>query len=367
MKKFLSLRWLFIIPGVVAYLLNQYAQNHPDWAEQYSRTVYPMVSDAVGFLPSLVKFSVSEWLAVAVLLFWLLYIGYYLRQVVISKGDRGLVVYRASLGVVAMASVIYFCFTLLGGLNYYRDSFLSYTPYHEETYSEEELVKLCQSLADEMGQARERLGEDHDPRLQASADFSYYAQQSVVSMQLLAKQYPILARSFYSTPKPVVMSKLMSRAGIMGIFIPFTLESDINADLPVSMIPVTMTHELAHQCGFMYEDEANFIAYLACRKQDDPMIRYSGLFQAFDYSISALANVDAQKALAITTSLPEQVRQDMIARDQYWAKYEGIVSDVSNNVNDAYLKANNQTDGVSSYHKMVNLLLAEQRYKWSAS
>ncbi|UYO61155.1 DUF3810 domain-containing protein [Acetobacterium wieringae] len=364
MKKFLSLRWLVILPGVVAYLLNQYAQYHPNWAEQYSRTAYPIVSNAVGFLPSLVKFSVSEWLAVAVLLFLPVYLGYYLHQVIISKGDRGMAVYRASLGIVAMASVIYFCFTLLGGLNYYRDSFLAYTPYHEETYSEEELVKLCQSLADEMGQTRERLDEDHDFRLRAPDDFYYYAQQSVLSIQLLAKQYPVLERSFYSTPKPVVMSKLMSRAGIMGIFIPFTLESDINADLPVSMIPATMTHELAHQCGFMYEDEANFISYLACRQQDDPMIRYSGLFQAFDYSISALAKVDAQKALAIISSLPEQVRQDMIERDQYWAKYEGTISKVSRNVNDAYLKANNQTDGVSSYHKMVNLLLAEQRYKW---
>ncbi|TYC84905.1 DUF3810 domain-containing protein [Acetobacterium wieringae] len=38
------------------------------------------------------------------------------------------------------------------------------------------------------------------------------------------------------------------------------------------MIPATMTHELAYQCGFMYEDEDNFIAYLACRQQDDPII-----------------------------------------------------------------------------------------------
>ncbi|WP_341408277.1 DUF3810 family protein [Acetobacterium bakii] len=36
-------------------------------------------------------------------------------------------------------------------------------------------------------------------------------------------------------------------------------------------------------------------------------------------------------------------------------------------INDAYLKANNQTDGVNSYGKMVNLLLAEQRYKLSST
>ncbi|MHC6144952.1 DUF3810 family protein, partial [Bacillus velezensis] len=42
-------------------------------------------------------------------------------------------------------------------------------------------------------------------------------------------------------------------------------------------------------------------------------------------------------------------------------KYEGVISSISRNVNDVYLKANNQTDGLNSYSDMVNLLLAEQR------
>ena len=60
MKKFLFKRLLFILLGVVAYILTKYAQNHQDWAEQYSRSVYPFLSNIVGFLPSFVKFSVTE-------------------------------------------------------------------------------------------------------------------------------------------------------------------------------------------------------------------------------------------------------------------------------------------------------------------
>ncbi|MGV8907068.1 MAG: DUF3810 family protein [Acetobacterium sp.] len=137
--------------------------------------------------------------------------------------------------------------------------------------------------------------------------------------------------------------------------------------MPVFMIPAAMTHELAHQCGFMQEDETGYISYLACAQQDEPMTLYSGLFLAFDHSISALEKVDPDKALAIRTSLSQKVQHDMIQNEQYWGKYEGIISNISRRVNDVYLKANNQTDGVNSYNKMVILLLAEQRCKLTLS
>ncbi|WP_276929276.1 DUF3810 family protein, partial [Herbinix luporum] len=48
--------------------------------------------------------------------------------------------------------------------------------------------------------------------------------------------------------------------------------------------------------------------------------------------------------------------------NEYWAKYEDtVVSTVSNKINDTYLKANAQSDGVKSYGRMVDLLLAKYR------
>ena len=42
-------------------------------------------------------------------------------------------------------------------------------------------------------------------------------------------------------------------------------------------------------------------------------------------------------------------------------QYEGPIQDISNAANDTYLKANDQADGMRSYGRMVDLLLAEQR------
>lgn len=385
MKKFLLKRMLCIPLGIVALIATWYARANPEWTEQvFSRSVYPALSSAVGFLPSLVSFSVAEWVAVLFLLFCLGYIAYYVRKIVkgeggrsvpstqgeaakASSGGRGMIAYRGIMGAVAICCVVYFLFTFLCGLNYYRYTFTSYTGYDVEQSEQgteerrDELVQLCTTLADGMGQAREELGSDTDLYTADPGDFERYAHESVSAIEELAEQYPVLDRPLYSPPKPVLMSGLLSDMDIGGIFVPFTMESNINVDGPFFTIPSTMAHELAHQCGFMREDEANFIAYLACKESDDPLMRYSGYLLAFDRSLAALRKVDPEAASAIKASLPEAVLHDMAQREHFWAEHEGIVSDVSNAVNDTYLKANNQTHGVQSYGRMVELLLAEQR------
>ena len=160
---------------------------------------------------------------------------------------------------------------------------------------------------------------------------------------------------------------VVSYANIGGMFFPFTMESNINVDNPFFMVPWTMAHELAHQCGFMREDEANFIAYLACKESDDALMRYSGLLLAYDNAMGALRSADPERAAEIASGLAEPVRRDLAERAEHWAQYEGPVQDVSNAANDAYLKANNQSDGMQSYGRMVDLLLAEQRAEENGS
>ena len=57
----------------------------------------------------------------------------------------------------------------------------------------------------------------------------------------------------------------------------------------------------------------------------------------------------------------EDVRRDMEFSRNYWKQFETKVADLANKVNDTYLKANNQHDGVRSYGRMVDLLLAYYR------
>jgi hypothetical protein len=153
----------------------------------------------------------------------------------------------------------------------------------------------------------------------------------------------------------------MSHADILGVFFPLTMESNINVDAPFFLLPAAMVHELAHQSGFIREDEANFISYLACKQSDEPIFLYSGLFLAFRYSIFALKEVNPEFSSEVMSSLSHAVLRDIAQNEQYLTQYKGIISNVSNTINDTYLKANNQSDGVNSYGRIVDLLLAEQR------
>lgn len=366
-RKLLLKRMLLIPFGIVAGIATVYAQNNSTWAEWYAQSVYPALSSVVGFLPSPVEFSVAEWFVALFVLPCLGYLGYYVRTFVVSKGERAMVVYRGAMGVLAICCTMYFAFTALCGLNYHRYTFASYTRYDIEQADadpqqrQEELVQLTASLADELGEVRTQLGDDVDIYVVESGEFEHYAQESVTAMQRLSEQYPVLERPLYSPPKPVLASQLMSYSNIAGMFFPFTVESNINVDGPFFTIPATMAHELAHQCGFMREDEANFISYLACKQSDDALMRYSGLLLAYDQAASALRKVDPEAASEIASGLSSAVRHDMMQRAEFWSRYEGVVACASTAANDAYLKANRQSDGVRSYGRMVDLLLAEQR------
>lgn len=366
-RKFFLKRMLFIPFGIIAGVATACARSNPAWAEWYALAVYPALSSIVGFLPSLVEFSVAEWFVVLFILLSLGYLGYQVRKVVVSKGERGRAAYRGAMGALAICCGMYFAFTVLCGLNYYRYTFSSYTGYDRQQAGadpqqrQDELVQLTASLADDLGEVRAQLGDDVDLYDSEPGEFERYAQESVTAMRKLSEQYPVLERPLYSPPKPVLASQLMSYANIAGMFFPFTVESNINVDGPFFTIPATMAHELAHQCGFMREDEANFISYLACKQSDDALMRYSGLLLAYDQAASALRKADPEAASEIASGLSAAVRRDMVQRAEFWSRYEGVIARASTAANDAYLKANRQSDGVQSYGRMVDLLLAERR------
>ena len=51
-----------------------------------------------------------------------------------------------------------------------------------------------------------------------------------------------------------------------------------------------------------------------------------------------------------------------MAKEAYWHKYDNrVITTLSDKLNDTYLKVNNQTDGVKSYGRMLDLLLAQYK------
>ena len=173
----------------------------------------------------------------------------------------------------------------------------------------------------------------------------------------LGQSYPQLD-GYYPYPKPLINSRLLSVQQLCGIYSPFTIEANYNREMPYYNIPHTICHELSHLKGFMREDEANFIGYLACIGSDSPDFRYSGYLTGWVYAGNALAKADPESYYDLYTKLSPQAARDLDWNNQFWERFDGPVADASTQMNDRYLKAHSQEDGVRSYGRMVDLMLA---------
>lgn len=357
------LRLWLLTPGILALALTMLARANPDACEHiFSRGVYPW-SRAYG--ATCRRSSASRWHSGSSLL--LLYqlhgmLIYYIVRIIGRGGERLRYLYRMVTSFLAVLSIAFFLYAMLCGLNYYRLTFAQNEGFDVRESTTQELVDLCSELTVELNATRAEIGGDMQAHIDERGGFAGYAVRSIDEMKVLAEQYTTLERPVYSQPKPVTFfSWLMSYGDITGMYFAFTVESNINTLPPFYTIPATMGHELAHQCGYMREDEANFIAHLACKQSGDPLIRYSGYSLAYSYAISALARVDENAARQVATGLSDAVRADRMENAEFWAQYEGAFRTFAQQANDAYLKANDQSDGVRSYGRMVDLLLAERR------
>lgn len=99
----------------------------------------------------------------------------------------------------------------------------------------------------------------------------------------------------------------------------------------------------------------------ACVGSDSPYSRYSGYAAGFLYVNNALFRQRPGEALKLYGELPKEVLADFRENSRFWKRYEGRIAEASTKINDTYLKANSQADGVKSYGQVVDLLLAYYR------
>jgi hypothetical protein len=159
--------------------------------------------------------------------------------------------------------------------------------------------------------------------------------------------------------KGLALSIVQSYMGISGIYIPWFAEANVNTDTPPQNLPATVAHELAHRQGAAREEEANFWGIMACMNSGDPNVEYSGAFLAYTYLSNALADADFIAWVELWEGLNDEVREDLFGVREHYEQYEGPINDLSEAINDSYLKAMQQEEGVKSYGRVVDLLVAE--------
>lgn len=175
--------------------------------------------------------------------------------------------------------------------------------------------------------------------------------------KVLEGQYDAID-TFYSRPKQVILSEPWTYTHIAGVYTFFTGESNINVNFPDYTLPFTTAHEMAHQRGISREDEANFVAFLACAASDDPYIRYSGYQNLYEYVRSALYSADKDAYSAVRGKEDIRVQYESYSYSLFFDKYrENVVANVSGTINNSYLQSQG-TVGTKSYGMVVDLACA---------
>ena len=183
-------------------------------------------------------------------------------------------------------------------------------------------------------------------------------------MQKLGAFNPRLS-GFYVTPKALVFSDFMSQQYMQGYYFPFSMEANYNNVMYISNKPFTMCHELAHTHGYIYEDEANLIGYLACIGSDDLFFRYSGYLGLLNYVNNDYDKSVSKSEYVSHVAINALVKKDnRFLTDDSWKQVEKkavvkteTVKAAASTFIDTNLKANGVKAGKISYTHVVNLLL----------
>lgn len=337
------------------------------FAHWYSTHIYRIWVNTTGRIMGVFPFSVSE-ILLYLLLLWILVSMCRLMAGVIRKKKERRQVVEWCMKLLFIAGALFFLYVVNCGINYQRESFAESAGIRIEEYSVEELTEVCSWLTKEVNARSDEVPRD-DAGIMTLENISDEEDSTsdggktsvdtlaVEAMKGLGDIYPELS-GFYPKPKGLLNSWILSIQNLTGVYSPFTVEANYNSDVVDYYIPFTACHELSHLRGFMQEQEANFIAFLACTESEYMEFQYSGYLVGWVYCMNVLHQVDYDAWEEVRADLDLSADADLKANSEFWAAYDGKVAEVSNKVNDTYLKANGQKDGVESYDRMVDLIVA---------
>lgn len=303
-----------------------------------------------GRLFSAVPFSVTEWVILSLAAFGVVLLVLLIVRLIRRRWVKA---YRTGMTILSVSAAMFALFCLWWGVLYYSDSFTEQAGLERRDISVQELETVTRYFAEQASSAGERVERGEDGVFRADKSDIFRRSPDIYGG---AEQiFPCLAAPAVRA-KPVLLSRLLSYIRYTGFFFPYTAEANLNADSPACLLPSTIAHELAHLRGVAREDEANFCAVVACMESGDENYRYSGALLAYIYLGNALYSADYDAWREVYSTLSENVRADLRANNDYWARFETPAADVSEKVYESFLQTYGDDRGMQSYGACVDLL-----------
>lgn len=369
----------YLVLAAVVILINVLAWQSNAFCDAYTKFIFPIWVNTYGRLTGLVPFSVGEILlllaVIAIVLWVILLLGQGMlwlinacgaKKITATKGGKayGKVVSVYSVGALWIILVVCFIMTLNCFILYHASTFSRrYYGETKEGYTLEELIIVRNHVVEQCNRLALEMERDAEGNILYSGDIG---QEAILAMQNLGKTYDQLD-GYYPRPKPLAASDFFSQQYIGGYYFPFSMEANYNDVMYIMNYPATICHELAHLRGYIYEDEANMIGYLACIKSGNPFFEYSGYLSVLYYLDNDFWDAighDINAYYAQPIILPQVDEDNIFLKQEDWDRIEEeavidteTVDEVSDAFTETVLVVNGVEDGIKSYSRVVELLL----------
>ncbi|MBQ9142923.1 MAG: DUF3810 domain-containing protein [Lachnospiraceae bacterium] len=374
------------ISGVIwVVLLNVIAWNSTTFCDAYIKYIFPLWVNTYGRITGIFPFSVGEILLVlgvcCVVIFALVAAGslvtgiYRLcrgRDYVPGKVLKGF--WKASKGYslwfVWVLLVVCTVMTLNCTILYHASTFSrQYYGEEEEDYTLEDLIRVRNMVVEKCNALSAEMERDEKGLIIYTGDIEA---EAIAAMQKLGDTYDQLD-GYYPRPKPLAASDFFSQQYIQGYYFPFSMEANYNQVMYIMNMPATLCHELGHLRGYIFEDEANFISYLACIQSDNKFFEYSGYLSVLNYldnDFYAAVGKNWECYSEQPMILPQVHEDNTFLLQEEWDRINGkalidteTVDEISDTFTDTTLKVNGVSDGIVSYSRVVELLLWYEKNK----
>ena len=362
------LRWFWPLVGTLLLPLSLAAQYfaaaHPSWIEEhYSQDLFPRIASTLAGVSSRVPMSLAELLILLLVVRIAVAVWRTLKLLALPKGTgprRGVVLLNSALRLLALAGLIYTAYLASWGLNHHREPFATVAGWEIKPPATPLLVDLACQVTEDLNTLRAELEEDDRGVVvfeESQRALGRMARKAYANLKAL---HPSL-REPPGVPRRPLASPLLTASWITGIYSPFTAEAHINSEIPSMQLGFVTCHELAHSLGFAREDEANFLAYMACKNSKEPALRYSGALAVWGYLARALSVAHPTRLIGIAERLGPPVVRDLTSMQAFWERERTEFTAFATEINDNYLKSQGQTKGVATYGLALDLIAEDWR------
>ncbi len=346
---------------IICIIVNILSWNSTAFSDWHRSNVFPVVQGIFSRISGIFPFSLGE-IMIALGIFLLTGgIAAYVIIIMLNKGKRKKITYIFGKTVLWLLAFILAANTSNFFILYHCSGFAEVYNTGRNEYTPEQLYYVAEAVIEKANAASAGIARDENNNFILTGDYNGEAKRA---MKKLGEEYPSL-RGYYPEAKPVFFSGIMTKFNLLGIYFPFSMEANYNGNMHPLDIPSTICHELAHLKGWMPEDEANFISFLACVNSDNPDFVYSGYVSAMEYlwiKVDEECGLGDKEYAEFVNKIDAGILNDCFRSHEIFRKAKeeplgSVMAEVSDTAIEASLKLNGVEDGAKSYGRFVDLLL----------